>query len=70
MFSLLATTSLILDIWFAVPLISAVSLVYAATRHEEMPRILNHAWRFALGVIIFMLIVLAVFSLFIYFGSG
>ena len=31
------------DFWFAVPLILAVSLVYAATRHEDMGPILGHA---------------------------
>lgn len=31
--------------WFALPLILAVSLVYAASRHESWPRILRHAAR-------------------------
>jgi len=70
MFAQLFATSLALDIWYAIPLISAISLVYAATRHEEMQRILSHAWRFAIGVVVFMLIVLVVFSLFVYFGSS
>lgn len=45
---------------YAVPLITSVSLVYAATRHEEMGPILIHALRFAIWVVVFMGIVLAV----------
>jgi hypothetical protein len=44
--------------WYAVPLITSVSLVCAATRHEDMRAILVHALRFALWVLIFMGIVL------------
>ena len=47
-------------LWYAVPLVTSVSLVCAATRHEEMGPILIHALRFALWVIVFMAIVLAV----------
>jgi hypothetical protein len=47
-------------LWYAVPLITSVSLVYAATRHEEMGHILIHAARFAIWVVVFMAIVLAV----------
>jgi len=36
------------DLWYAVPLIVVVSLVYAATRHELFNRILIHAARAAL----------------------
>ena len=42
------------------PLITSVSLVYAATRHEEMGPILIHALRFAIWIVVFMAIVLAV----------
>jgi hypothetical protein len=49
-----------LRLWYAVPLITSVSLVYAATRHEEMGDILIHALRFAIWIIVFMAIVLAV----------
>ncbi len=31
------------DLWFAVPLIVSISLVYAATRHEELRPIFRHA---------------------------
>ena len=46
--------------WYAVPLITTVSLVCAATRHEEMRPILIHAARFAVWVVVFMGVVLAV----------
>ena len=47
-------------LWYAVPLITSVSLVCAATRHEAMAPILIHAVRFAIWVLVFMAIVLAV----------
>lgn len=47
-------------LWYAVPLITSVSLVCAATRHEEMVPILIHAVRFAVWVVVFMAIVLGV----------
>lgn len=48
----------IAQLWYALPLLVSVSLVYAATRHEEMAPILQHAVRFAIWVIIFMVVVL------------
>ncbi len=45
-------------LWYALPLVASVSLVCAATRHEEMHAILIHAARFALWVLVFMGIVL------------
>ena len=47
-------------LWYAVPLIASVSLVYAATRHEEMGPILVHSVRFAVWILVFMGIVAAV----------
>jgi hypothetical protein len=47
-------------LWYTVPLITSVSLVCAATRHEAMGPILLHALRFAIWVVVFMAIVLAV----------
>ena len=47
-------------IWFAGPLVVAISLVYAATRHELMMPILQHAWRIAFWIVCFMLIVFGV----------
>lgn len=43
-----------LKLWYAVPLIVAVSLVYAATRHEAMQPILLHAARAAVMIVAFM----------------
>jgi hypothetical protein len=56
-FCLLAVLS-IARLWYAVPLITSVSLVCAATRHEEMGDIVAHALRFALWIVVFMAIVL------------
>jgi hypothetical protein len=46
-----------LRIWFAVPIIVSVSLVYSATRHEELGPIAVHAARFAVWIVVFMAIV-------------
>lgn len=48
------------DMWFAVPLIVVVSLVYAATRHEEVTPILSHALRIGLWITGFMAIIFVV----------
>ncbi len=56
----LIVVSAITRLWFALPLIVSVSLVYAATRHEDMEPILIHAVRTAGWIIGFMLIVLLV----------
>ena len=40
-----------MDLWYAIPAIIAVSLVYAATRHERMRPILIHASRVALWIV-------------------
>jgi hypothetical protein len=42
------------DLWYALPLVIVVSLVYAATRHEEMKSILQHAWRIGAWIVGFM----------------
>ena len=44
-------TILELKLWNAAPLVAAISLVYAATRHEDMRPILIHAARMA-GLIV------------------
>jgi hypothetical protein len=41
-------------LWYALPLVLAVSLVYAATRHEKMGPILRHALWYALWILAFM----------------
>jgi hypothetical protein len=48
------------DLWYAVPLIIAVSLVYAATRHEQMRPILIHAGRVGIWIAGFMVAVFVV----------
>jgi hypothetical protein len=40
---------------YSLPLIVSISLVYAATRHEDMPSILGHALRFGTWIVVFML---------------
>jgi hypothetical protein len=48
--------------WFLLPLTAAISLVYAASRHEAWPRILRHAAR--LGVMILFVMAVATFLLY------
>jgi hypothetical protein len=52
-----------MDLWYAVPVIIVVSLVYAATHHEEMRPILLHAGRLALWIVGFMFIAFLVLAL-------
>lgn len=42
------------DIWYCLPAIIAISLVYAATRHEAMGPILRHAIKTGLWIAGFM----------------
>lgn len=49
--------------WYAVPLIVSVSMVYAATRHEETIAILLHAFRVAVSIVGFMLVVFGILYL-------
>ena len=51
------------DLWYALPLIIAVSLVYAATRHERMRPIVLHAGRVALWIVGFMAVVFVALGL-------
>lgn len=60
--SLLASL-LVNDLWYALPLVIVVSLVYAATRHEAMPPILRHALRIGGWILCFMAIVFVVLLL-------
>ena len=48
------------DLWYALSAIVAISLVYAATRHERMLPILIHAGRVFLWIVGFMLVVFVV----------
>lgn len=49
-------------LWYSLPLVIVVSLVYAATRHELMGPILLHATRMAAWVLGFMIIVFVVLA--------
>src|SRR6266581_1489927 len=51
---LLASSLLAAQIWYIVPLIVSVSLVYGATRHELPRPILYHAWHTAVWMTVFM----------------
>ena len=44
-------------LWYTLPLIVTVSLVYAATRHEQMGPILHHAARTMIWIVGFMAVV-------------
>ncbi len=52
-----------MNLWYALPLIVSVSLVCAATRHEQISPILNHAVRFGIWIAVFMGAVMALLSL-------
>lgn len=41
-------------LWYAIPLVLVVSLVYGATRHERMRDIFEQAIRTAIGLVGFM----------------
>ncbi len=47
-------------IWWSIPLVLVISLVYGATRHEELREILVQAYKSAVWVVSFMLIIFAV----------
>jgi hypothetical protein len=55
------------DLWYALPIVIAVSLVYAATRHEQMRPILAHAVRVAVWIASFMLAVFVVVEIVCWF---
>jgi hypothetical protein len=52
-----------MPVWYALPLVVAISLVHAATRHELMRPILVNAARFGTCIVIFMLVLYAVLRL-------
>ncbi|NIL98924.1 MAG: hypothetical protein GTO53_13265 [Planctomycetales bacterium] len=47
-------------LWYSLPLIVTVSLVYAATRHEDLGPILKHATRTIVWILAFMVIVFVI----------
>jgi hypothetical protein len=58
------------QLWYAVPLIVTVSLVYAATRHEDMAPILAHAFRLGLWIVGFMGIIFVILTILTWFASN
>jgi hypothetical protein len=63
MFPIPLLAAQISQFWYAVPLIVAVSLTYAATRHELVEPILKHAVRIGVWIVGFMIVVFAVLML-------
>jgi len=51
------------DMWYSLPLVIAVSLVYSATRHEEVGQILTHAVRIGIWIAGFMAVIFIVLLL-------
>jgi len=47
-------------LWYALPLIIGISLVYGATRDERLGPILSHSWRSAIWILGFMGVIYAV----------
>ena len=50
------------NLWYALPILVAVSLVYAATRHEEVPVIMRYAWHTFQWLFGFMAVLFAVIA--------
>jgi hypothetical protein len=65
MYNLLADSSHLWhnNMWYAVPAIIALSLVYAATRHERMRPIFIHAGRVAAWIVGLMFVVFVILEL-------
>ena len=52
---------------YAPPLLVAVSLVYAATRHEDLGAIVRHAASFGAWTVVFMGVIAAAIEVFAFF---
>lgn len=63
MHDLLLAVASVHYLWYAVPLIVAVSLVYAATRHERLSAILARGLGCGLTIAGFMALILVVLGL-------
>ena len=48
------------DLWYAIPLIVVVSLVYSATRHEEPMPIMVQSLRTGVWIVSFMAVVFGI----------
>jgi hypothetical protein len=62
MFALQLPLAEINMMWYALPLIISISLVYAATHHEAMGAILGHATRLTLMISGFMVAIMVVLA--------
>ena len=60
MFGDLTLLAEITRMWYALPLIVVISLVYGATRHEQPKPILEHAVRFGGWIVMFMIVLFGV----------
>ena len=56
------------QIWYAIPLVVVISLVYGATRHELLKDVLINCYRSAVWVIGFMAIIFGVIFVAGYFN--
>ncbi len=63
MIALLLSVVAVNSLVYALPLIVAVSLVYSATRHEQMKPILSHSLRTGTWIVVFMIVVFVVLEL-------
>ena len=57
---LLMAQATVARIWYALPLVVVISLVYGATRHEYPKEIMQHSFRSAVWVVGFMSIIFAI----------
>lgn len=51
------------DLWYGLPLVAAISLVYSGTRHEPMDLIVKGAIRTGAWILGFMVVIFAVLAL-------
>jgi hypothetical protein len=49
--------------WYAIPLVVSISLVYSATHHERLRPILAHAVRLGLMIVGFMVAIMNVLAI-------
>jgi hypothetical protein len=69
-FSLFAASLWLSDLIYAAPLVVVVSLVYAATRQEQMEHILSHATRLCVMIAFFLAMISAVLAWMSWLVSG
>jgi hypothetical protein len=49
--------------WYSLPLIVVISVVYSATRHEQLGAIFSHAVRLGIMITLFLAAILALLAL-------